>query len=160
MLFSGPLAGVVGRRIGPKWPLAGGMFIASFAAFLLAAANDEPATVLLASAALGFGVGAAFASMVSLIAANVDAREMGVATGMNTVLRLIGGVVGGQLSAALLTTHTIPGTSVPAESAFTWAFGLAAVAALVAAAISLSIARRPVPRRALAGGLAGSPPQA
>jgi MFS family permease len=150
MLFSGPLAGVIGRRFGPKWPLAGGMGLAGFAAFLLAAANDHPVNVLVASASLGFGVGAAFAAMVSLIASNVDPRETGVATGMNTVIRLIGSVVGGQLSAALLTAHTIGGTSAPAESAFTWAFGLAAAAALLAAAISLSIARRPMPRSALA----------
>ncbi len=32
MLFSGPLAGVVGRRFGPKWPLAGGMAIAGLSA--------------------------------------------------------------------------------------------------------------------------------
>ncbi len=73
---------------------------------------------------------------------------------------MVGSVVGGQLGAAVLTAHTIPGTSVPNESAFTWAFGLAAGAAFIAAAIALSIARRPLPRGALAGGLAGTPPQA
>jgi EmrB/QacA subfamily drug resistance transporter len=150
MLFSGPLTGVVGRRFGPKWPLAAGMVIVAFAAFVLAAAHDEPINVVVASAALGFGVGAAFAALVSLIAANVDAREMGIATGMNTVIRLIGSVIGGQLSATLLTALTIQGTTQPAEEAFTWAFGLAAAAALLAAAISLSIARSPVLRRRLA----------
>jgi EmrB/QacA subfamily drug resistance transporter len=150
MLFSGPLTGVVGRRVGPKWPLFAGMVIVAFAATVLAAANDDPLNIIVASAALGFGVGAAFAALVSLIAANVDAREMGVATGMNTVIRLIGSVIGGQLSATLLTALTLPGSSQPAEEAFTWAFGLAAIAALIAAAIALSIARSPVPRGALA----------
>ena len=32
MLFAGPLAGMMGRRTGSKWPLAGGMLIVSFAA--------------------------------------------------------------------------------------------------------------------------------
>jgi len=150
MLFSGPLAGVVGRRYGPKWPLAGGMLIVGIAALALSQAHEEPFHVLLASAALGFGVGAAFAAMVSSIAENVDAREMGVATGMNTVVRMIGAVVGAQLGAALLTAKTIDGTALPAESAFTWAFGLSAIAALVAAATALSITRRPWPRRVLA----------
>jgi EmrB/QacA subfamily drug resistance transporter len=149
MLFSGPLAGVVGRRYGPKWPLAGGMALVAVAAATFAFANDDPFGVLLAIAGLGFGVGAAFASMVSLIAENVDAREMGVATGVNTVIRLIGSVVGGQLGATLLTANTIPGTSLPAEAAFVWAFGLSAAAAAVAAVIALSIARRPVRRRVL-----------
>lgn len=150
MLFSGPLAGLLGKRVGPKWPLAGGMIVVAAAAVVLAGAHDEPIYVLAASGALGFGVGAAFGALVSLIAANVDPREMGIATGMNTVIRLIGSVVGGQLSATLLTALTLPGSAAPAESAFTWAFGLAAVAALVAAGVALSIARRPVLRRALA----------
>jgi EmrB/QacA subfamily drug resistance transporter len=150
MLFSGPLAGLVGKRYGPKWPLAAGMTIVGLAATVLAFAHDDSINVLVASAALGFGVGAAFASMVSLIAENVDPREMGIATGMNTVVRLAGSVVGGQLGATLLTANTIPGTSEPAEAAFVWAFGLSALAAVVAAAIALSIARRPVWRRVLA----------
>jgi EmrB/QacA subfamily drug resistance transporter len=154
MLFSGPAAGVLGRRFGPKWPLAGGMAVVALAALVLAAAHDEPWQVVVASGLLGIGVGAAFAAMVALIAENVDPREMGVATGMNTVVRMVGSVVGGQLGAALLTAQTIPATSLPAESAFTWAFGLAAVAAVVAAAIALSITPRPL--RRLAG--VGEPP--
>ena len=107
MLFAGPLAGMIGRRFGSKWPLAGGMLIVSFAALMFAAAHAEPLPVLVASALLGFGVGAAFASMAALIADNVDAHEMGVASGMNTVVRLIGAVIGGQVGAALLTAQTI-----------------------------------------------------
>jgi EmrB/QacA subfamily drug resistance transporter len=151
MLFSGPVAGLVGRRFGPKWPLAAGMAIVALAALLLSLAHTEPWHVVLASGLLGLGVGAAFAAMVSLIAENVDAREMGIATGMNTVVRMVGAVVGGQVGAALLTAQTIGSTPVPAESAFTWAFGLGAVAALAAAAVALSITRRPLRRLAPAG---------
>jgi hypothetical protein len=85
--------------------------------------------------------------MAALIADNVDALEMGVAAGMNTVVRMIGAVVGGQVAAALLTAQTIGDTSIPAESAFTTTFALSAVAALVAAGIALSIGARPLPRR-------------
>lgn len=151
MLFSGPVAGLIGRRVGPKWPLAGGMVVVSVAALLLSLAHDEPWQVALSSGLLGVGVGAAFAAMVALIAENVDVREMGVATGMNTVVRMVGAVVGGQVGAAILTAHTIGSTSVPTESAFTWAFGLSTVAALVAAAVALSITRRPLRQLAPAG---------
>ena len=147
MLVAGPLAGTVGRRYGSKWPLAGGMLVVSAAALLFAFAHDEPAPVLLASALLGLGVGAAFAAMAGLIADNVDPREMGVAGGMNTVVRMIGGVVGGQVGAALLTARTIGDSSVPAESAFTITFALSAATALVAAAIAVAIGARPAQRR-------------
>ncbi len=147
MLFAGPLAGMIGRRFGSKWPLAGGMLIVSISALLFAAAHDDPGPVLVASALLGLGVGAAFAAMAALIADNVDPLEMGVASGMNTVVRLVGAVIGGQVGAALLTTHTIGTSSIPAESAYTTAFALSAVAALVAAAVSVSIGTRPLRQR-------------
>jgi hypothetical protein len=85
--------------------------------------------------------------MAGLITDNVDQREMGVAGGMNTVVRAIGGVVGGQVGAALLTARTIGDSAVPAESAFTITFVLSAVTAVAAAAIAVSIGVRPVRRR-------------
>jgi EmrB/QacA subfamily drug resistance transporter len=146
MLAAGPLAGAVGRRYGSKWPLAAGMLVVSGAALMFAAVHDDPVPVLVASALLGLGVGAAFAAMAGLIADNVDPREMGVAGGMNTVVRMIGAVVGGQVGAALLTARTIGDSSVPAESAFTITFALSAVTALAAAAIAVSIGSRPTRR--------------
>jgi MFS family permease len=146
MLFSGPAAGLLGRRFGSKWPLAGGMLIVSLAALALAQAHDEPWHVVAASGALGIGVGLAFAAMVALITENVDATEMGVATGMNTVVRMIGAVVGGQVGAALLTAQTIGDTSAPAESAFTTTFALSAVAALAASLVALAIVQKPLRR--------------
>jgi MFS family permease len=41
-VFAGPLAGTIGRHIGSKWPLAGGMLIVSIAALLFATTHDEP----------------------------------------------------------------------------------------------------------------------
>ena len=147
MLFAGPLAGTIGRHLGSKWPLAGGMLIVSLAALLFATAHDDALPVLVASAMLGIGVGAAFAAMAALIAENVDALEMGVASGMNTVVRMVGSVIGGQVAATLLTARTIGDTSIPAESAFTITFALSAVAALVAAAIAVSIGTQPLRQR-------------
>jgi EmrB/QacA subfamily drug resistance transporter len=145
ILVAGPAAGVLGRRFGSKWPLAAGMATVSVAAFLLARVHDEPWQVVLATMFLGLGVGLAFAAMVALIAENVRPDETGVATGMNTVVRMIGAVVGGQVGAALLTAHTIPGGS-PAESGFEIAFGLSAVAGLLACFVALSITARPLRR--------------
>jgi hypothetical protein len=71
--------------------------------------------------------------MAALIANNVDAHEMGVASGMNTVVRMVGSVIGGQVAAALLTAQTIGNSSIPAESAYTITFAVSAVAALAAA---------------------------
>jgi EmrB/QacA subfamily drug resistance transporter len=147
LLFAGPIAGLVGRRVGSKWPLVAGMFLISLAATMLATTHDKPWQIAVATAALGAGVGLGFAAMAALVAENVRSTETGVATGVNTVVRMIGAVVGGQIAAALLTAETIGDSSVPAESAFTTAFTLSAVAALFAGFVALSIEPRPVARR-------------
>jgi EmrB/QacA subfamily drug resistance transporter len=147
MLFAGPLAGAIGRRHGSKWPLAGGMLVVSVAAVIFSTSHDQPVPVLVASALLGLGVGSAFAAMAALIADNVDQRELGVAAGMNTVVRMIGAVVGGQVGAALLTARTIGASEIPHESAYTITFGLSAVTALAAAGIAFLISSRPAQRR-------------
>jgi EmrB/QacA subfamily drug resistance transporter len=143
-LPAGPLGGLIGRHYGSKWALTIGMAIVSISALLLAWAHDKAWEVATAGGALGFGVGLAFAAMVALIAENVHETETGIATGMNTVVRMIGAVVGGQLGAALLTTETVRGGLFPAESAYTTAFALSAVAALAAALVALSIGTHPL----------------
>jgi hypothetical protein len=69
----------------------------------------------------------------------VRPTETGIATGMNTVMRTIGGVIGGQLGAAILSADTIPGTRVPAESAFATAFWIAAALAVLGAIVALFV---------------------
>ena len=119
------------------------MLLISVSATLLGFAHDRPWHIMAATAALGAGVGAALATAPALVAENVRATETGVATGINTVVRMVGAVIGGQIAAALLTAETIGNTAVPAESAYTDAFAISAVAALVAFFVALSIERRP-----------------
>jgi EmrB/QacA subfamily drug resistance transporter len=136
LLFAGPVAGRIGSRIGYKWPLAAGMLVVGVAAGLIAAFHTQPWQIWLNQGLLGIGVGFAFASMATLIAENVRLEETGVATGMNTVMRSIGGVIGAQAGAALLSAYTIAGTSVPAEKGFVITFAVGAGAAVVGAALA------------------------
>ena len=140
LLFAGPLAGLIARRTGSKWPLALGMVLVAAAAGALALWHDRPWQVLAAMPLLGAGVGFAYAAMATLITEAVRPSETGVATGMNTVMRTVGGVVGGQVGAALLSAHTIRGTGgVPAVTGFTVAFAISAVAALVGAGVAVFV---------------------
>ena len=140
LLFAGPAAGLIGRRVGSKWPLAAGLVLVAAAAGSLALWHDEPWQILAAMPVLGIGVGFAFAAMATLITEAVRPTETGVATGMNTVMRTVGGVIGGQVGAALLAAHTIPGTDgVPSVVGFEIAFGISAVAALAGAGVALLV---------------------
>ena len=93
MLFAGPLAGLIGRRFGSKWPLAGGMLVVSCRG---AAVRRRPRRAVARArrqrAARGSASAPRSRRWPALIADNVDAHEMGVATGMNTVVRMIGAV--------------------------------------------------------------------
>jgi EmrB/QacA subfamily drug resistance transporter len=140
LLFAGPLAGLIARRISGKWPLALGMLLTGLAAGSLALWNDQSWQIFIAMAVLGAGIGFALASMATLITQAVRPSETGVATGMNTVMRTVGGVVGGQVGAALLTAHTIPGTGgVPSVTGFEVAFGISAVAATIGAGVAVFV---------------------
>ncbi|TML20388.1 MAG: MFS transporter [Actinobacteria bacterium] len=140
LLFAGPIAGLIGRRTGSKWPLAIGMLLVAAAAGSLALWHHRPWQVLAAMPVLGAGIGFAFAAMATLITEAVRPTETGVATGMNTVMRTVGGVIGGQVGAALLSAHTIPGTrGIPSVTGFTVAFGISAVAALVGAGVAVFV---------------------
>jgi EmrB/QacA subfamily drug resistance transporter len=140
LLFAGPIAGLIGRRVGSKWPLAAGLGLVSLSAASLAAFHDSSWQILVAMFVLGVGVGFAFAAMATLITEAVRPTETGVATGMNTVMRTVGGVIGGQVGAALLAAHTVPGTSgVPSVVGFEIAFAIGAVAALVGAMVAVFV---------------------
>jgi EmrB/QacA subfamily drug resistance transporter len=141
LLFAGPLAGILGRKLGFKWPLAAGMALAGVAAGMLAVWHAEPWQLIASQPILGLGVGFAFAAMATIIAQAVPPTETGVASGMNTVMRTVGGVIGGQLGAALLSAHTIPGTPVPSVDGFEIAFAASAIASLVGAAVAIFITR-------------------
>jgi EmrB/QacA subfamily drug resistance transporter len=140
LLFAGPLAGLIARRTGAKWPLVAGLVCVALSAGSLAKWHDSPWQVLAATPVLGVGVGFAFAAMATLITEAVRPTETGVATGMNTVMRTVGGVVGGQVGAALLAAHTIPRTGgVPSVVGFEVAFTISAVAALVGAGVAVFV---------------------
>jgi MFS family permease len=144
LLFAGPLGGRLGGRIGYKWPLAIGLVLVAAAAGALVPFHSRAWQIWAGQAVLGLGIGFAFAAMTTLIAENVRPEEMGVASGMNTVVRSIGGVVGAQVGAALLTTYTIPGShGTPSVRGFEISFGVAAIAALVGAGLACLVPEPP-----------------
>jgi EmrB/QacA subfamily drug resistance transporter len=150
MLFAGPLAGILGRRVGSKWPLAIGMVLIMAGAGALAAFHDEPWEIVASMACLSAGVGFSYAAMAALITEAVAVTETGVATGINTVMRTVGGVMGAQIGAAILSTETLAGTAVPRESAYVSAFVLSAVAAGFAAVIAVFVTPTRIRRRRVA----------
>ena len=141
MLVAGPVAGLLGRRFGSKWPLSAGMAFVAAATALLATKHEHLWQVTTAMVVLGVGAAFAFASMPALISEAVLPTETGIATGINTVMRTIGGVVGGQIGASILTSSVIAHTSVPTEHAYTIVFAVASASALIGAIVAARVTR-------------------
>ncbi|HEX6022390.1 MAG TPA: MFS transporter [Solirubrobacter sp.] len=146
MLFTGPFAGRLATRFGSRTPLVIGTAIGAAAFCFYALAHATEFEIALGGAILGIGIGFSFASMANLVVESVPRDEVGVATGINTIMRTLGGALGAQLVASLLTGKTIGNTPIPAEAAYTDAFIVAAVAALLAMFCALSIPQKRRPR--------------
>ena len=142
MLFAGPLSGWLGGRFGSKVPLLIGTALSTASYVFLAVEHDTRLSIYVGSALLGLGIGFSFAAMANLIVEAVDQTQTGVATGMNTIMRTIGGSLGGQVAASIVAGHIVASTGLPAESGFTTAFTMSAIAVAVAFLVTLTIPGR------------------
>ncbi|HVW18809.1 MAG TPA: MFS transporter [Solirubrobacteraceae bacterium] len=136
MVTVGQFSGAFTRRFGSKQLLVAGCAASAAAFVLLLAARSEPWQVYLAAGLLGIGTAFAFASLGNLIVEAVDQHHTGVASGMNTVMRTLGGAFGAQVCATFLSGDLVGGH--PSNHAFglsfltcTIAVGGAVVAALL-----------------------------
>jgi EmrB/QacA subfamily drug resistance transporter len=145
-LVAGPLAGGLGARIGFRTTLAAGAGLATMAFVFLALAHAHPWQFIVSAALLGCGISFAFASMANLIVGAVPQSEVGVATGINTIMRTVGGAFGAAVASAILTGNTIAGSSLPSESAYTAAFVLSAAGGVLAVGAALLVPTRAAER--------------
>jgi EmrB/QacA subfamily drug resistance transporter len=149
IIVAGPVGGLLGRRFGPRLPLAAGMVLLALGAAGIALHHDGPAVVAASFTLCGCGIGLAFASMPRLIVGAVAPTETAVATGMNNVVRTVGGVIGAQVAAVLLAATAVAGTSVPSEHGFVLAFWVSVAGAAAGAVTALLVSHTPwrlVPR--------------
>jgi EmrB/QacA subfamily drug resistance transporter len=131
MLVAGPLAGSVGARWGFRATLMVGTLFAAAAFGWLAAEHGSPWHFVVSGVLLGAGLSFSFASMANLIVAAVPQGDVGVATGINTIMRSIGGAFGSAVATALLVSDTLP-SGLPALGGYNAAFIMSAGVALLA----------------------------
>jgi EmrB/QacA subfamily drug resistance transporter len=138
MLLVGPVSGRLSTTVGSKVPLVLGAAVSCVAFLLLAGAHGSSWEIYTAMLVMGVGIGFAFGSMANLIIESVPAHQTGVATGMNTIVRSIGGAIGSQVSAGIVTA-TLASDGLPTERGFTLAFVVAAAALAVGVVVALRV---------------------
>jgi EmrB/QacA subfamily drug resistance transporter len=139
MGLAGSLAGRLERRFSSRHALIAGSAISAVALAWLGLAS-HPADMLISSALLGVGIGLAYAALGNLIVQAVPRDQTGVATGMNTVVRTLGGAVGGQIAATLVVDHTTG--LLPRLTGFTDTFVLSAFLLIVCVCAGLLVPAR------------------
>lgn len=112
------VSGVSARRIEPAWVLSTGMAIVTAGAVGMVFERSSPWAMGADLFALGLGYGLTLGSISMVITNAVDQRHTGAAMGITSVLRLVGGGIGGQIGTAILMAVTIGGTHVPSAAAF------------------------------------------
>jgi MFS family permease len=127
----GSVAGKVARRYGSKLALIAGTTISAVAFVWSALQHGHPYDVLITTALLGVGIGLAFSALGNLIVGAVEPHQTGVASGMNTVMRTLGGALGGQISATFIAGHMRNGF--PTVTGFTQTYWMATAFLAVAA---------------------------
>lgn len=132
--LSTPMGDLAGR-IGARWPLIVGACLVAlgcFAAMLAAHHGPYWATVLPAVVVVALGMACAAAPLTAAILSTVDPRHTGAASGLNSAVAQLGGVIAIALIGAVLAQR---------GAAFVAAFNVAAiVGALVALAAAAAIA--------------------
>lgn len=144
MMLVAPLTGRIASAVGSKPPLvAGGLFTAA-AYVVLALTHTHSWGIFIATGLAGIGIGLAFASMTNLVVESVSPEQTGIATGMNTNVRNIGGALGSGIATSLVVSSTFA-NGVPELHGYLVAFIVCAITLVFASAIALTIpGRRPL----------------
>ncbi|HWT22050.1 MAG TPA: MFS transporter [Solirubrobacteraceae bacterium] len=142
MVVAGPLAGALGSRRGAGLPLGIGVALMGAALGMLALAHDDGMAVRLSLLVVGTGAAFGLAAVGALVIAHSRPDESGFASGMNSIMRTVGGAVGAQVAVAVVAAHGAAGSALPAESGYTIAFAIAAAAAAAALLPAAMLRRR------------------
>jgi MFS family permease len=140
MFVTGFFAGPIAARFGSRNALVAGSLVTAVAFGLLSVAHAHPYDMLISSTLLGAGIGLSFAALGNIVVQAVDEHQTGVASGMNTVLRTVGGALGGQLTATFLADHVKDG--LPTVTGFTISFVMSTCFLVVCALAALLVPRQ------------------
>jgi len=148
-LTSGTLAAstavsVLIRHLGPKWPMCLGTVVAAATFAFLLLFHSAHWHFFVATGLLGLGLGLAMGAMPTLLNSGVEPGRTSIANGINQTLRSVGGSIGTAVATAILAAGTVPGSPVPAVTAYPTSFAVSGGICLLAITAALAVPyRRP-----------------
>ncbi|MFE5700760.1 MFS transporter [Rhodococcus koreensis] len=104
MFVFGTLSGSIIKKMGPRVPVVAGSTILLAGCAVLTVFHDDLRHILLSCGIIGVGFGLIQSALANTVLAAVEPTETGVAIGMNTNMRIVGGTLGIQGTILVLTT--------------------------------------------------------
>jgi len=139
-VITSPISGRLSNAVGSKVPLVLGSVLTTIAFVVLAFAGSRW-EIYVAATLIGAGTGFSFASMTTLIVEAVPAGQTSVATGMNTIVRMIGGAIGADIVASVLGAHLLA-SGEPTKHGYTITFAFCAAVMVAGVLASLAVPGR------------------
>lgn len=141
MLVAMALAGVILNKLHGRISLKAQLMLGAAQVALgsggFAFLHDRIWHISVASAVFGLGLGFGYAAMTNLVVSAAPRHQTGIATGMNSNLRTIGGAIGTAVMTAIVTGQ-LQSNGLPGEHGFTLGFaifGALALATMLVAAL-------------------------
>ena len=106
-LFCGPLGGSMSKKIGASKVLIAGMTVMAFGFVALLGLHSDFWQLALSQMILGAGMALCMVSVINVVMESCPQGEFGVASGMNTLFRIVGGSIGPVLATVILAANTI-----------------------------------------------------
>jgi MFS family permease len=138
MLLCSILAGRVSGRIGPAFTLALGSGFVAVSYIWLAVWHARVFDMLMFSAIQGIGFGIAYAALGTLAVQHVPMDSSGIASGINSLVRTMGGSIAGAVTSAVLASFVIAGTDTPSQTAYVLCFWIGTAGAVLAGLVALT----------------------
>ncbi|GAB7007150.1 MFS transporter [Nocardioides sp. AN3] len=136
------VSGALVRRFGAKAVIMGGSLASGSGVLLIALLHAAKWQIYLGNTLLGLGVGIVFICLSTLTVFSVPPDQTGVASGMMTNIRVIGGSIGTAVTASIVTAAVAPGQIAP-ETGYVHAFATLGAGFILTAVLTLAIPRTP-----------------
>lgn len=145
MLLFAPIAARLIAQRGAPQTLALGAALVALGWFERIVLVSNIWEIVVGSTIIGIGTGIGYAAMPTLINANTPPHEIAAANGLNSLFRSLGSTLATAVGSSLLASLSfdLAGASIPTLAGYRWLFATCALAAVLAAALVLTVPRSP-----------------
>jgi len=105
MMFMMPIAGAFYNKVGPKLMIAAGLILTGYSQFVMAqfTLDTGASDILMPQVMQGIGFGMVFVALSTVALSNIPRAKMTSATGLNNLIRQLGGSFGTSIVVTVLT---------------------------------------------------------